>query len=248
MSATTEKVGHKPIVIVLGGEVFNRCFESFAEVMNVWPEGKEYRHIEEQYLQFADVVVFTGGHDVDPNIYGERKHSTTHSNIGRDIMEQKIFDYCKANTIKMAGICRGSQFLTVMNGGKLVQNINHHAIGGTHDITAKVKESKHVTKLVHYQVSSTHHQMMYPWSLKFTDYDILAYAKGMSSFYAGVPQCEADEQYLNKKENGQEVIEPEVVWYKNSMSLCAQFHPEIMSEKTDGYKYYQSLLADHIFN
>ena len=246
MSATVKLV-HKPIVIVLGGQAFNRCFEPFAEVMNVWPTGKAFRLVEEQYLQYADVVVFTGGSDVDPNIYGEQKHPSTHSDIKRDIMEQKIYNYCKEHTIKMAGICRGSQFLTVMNGGKLVQNITNHAIGGTHDIVARIRESKTVVKLQHLQVSSTHHQMMYPWSMKFTEYDILAYAKGMSGFYAGTPECEENEQYLNKKNNAHDVLEPEVVWYKNSMSLCAQFHPEIMDKSSDGFQYYQLLLADYIF-
>lgn len=248
MAAKSEVLVHKPIVVVLGGGVFNRCFENFAEVMNVWPTAKSYRHIEEQYLQFADVVVFTGGHDVDPNIYGERKHETTTSNIDRDIMEQKIFNYCKANAIKMAGICRGSQFLTVMNGGKLVQHINHHAIGGTHDIVARIRKNPCLTMLEHIQVTSTHHQMMYPWSMEFQDYDILAYAKGLSASYQGTPECEASEQYLNKKTDASDVIEPEVVWYGNSASLCVQFHPEVMEEKSDGFKYYQSLVSDYLFN
>lgn len=246
--SNTKKISHKPIVIVLGPENHNRCFEPFAEVMNVWPERKNYRHVEEQYLQFADVVVFTGGSDVDPNIYGERRHSSTHSNINRDIVEQKIYDYCKKNQIKMAGICRGSQFLTVMNGGKIVQHINHHAIGDTHDITVKDRSQTAVVRLEHVQVTSTHHQMMYPWSMKFEDYEILAYAKSLSAYYDGAPECELTEHYLDNEVSSADIVEPEVVWYPNSASLCCQFHPEIMDEKSGGFKYYQRLLAGYMFN
>ena len=247
MSATN-KIVHKPIVVVLGDKGFNRCFEPFGEVMNVWPTSKAFRQVEEQYLRFADVVVFTGGSDVDPNIYGEQKHSTTHSDIKRDIMEQRIFIYCQENNIKMVGICRGSQFLTVMSGGKLVQHITNHAICGTHDIVARVRKSATVVMLEHIEVTSTHHQMMYPWCMRFTEYDILAYARGMSASYRGAPECEADEQYLNKRNNAADVLEPEVVWYNGSKSLCVQFHPEIMGKDTKGYEYFQHLLAEQIFN
>ena len=37
----------------------------------------------------ADIVLFTGGCDVDPSFYGKEKNPETYSNIERDINEKK---------------------------------------------------------------------------------------------------------------------------------------------------------------
>jgi hypothetical protein len=42
-------------------------------------------------LKSADLVLFTGGEDVDPSLYGEPKHPFTGSNLERDLYEQKIY-------------------------------------------------------------------------------------------------------------------------------------------------------------
>src|SRR5574344_1685246 len=77
----------------------------------------------------ADIVFFTGGEDVSPSLYGEKAHRTTFANKKRDIVEMEVFNLIKDNSdILKLGVCRGSQFLTVMNGAKLVQNVNNHAI------------------------------------------------------------------------------------------------------------------------
>ena len=101
----------------------------------------------------ADLVVFTGGPDVSPILYGEEKCSNTYVNINRDIRDIELFDICKANGIPMVGICRGAQFLHVMNGGKLYQHVNGHH--GNHDIEDVV------TKRI-IRTSSVHHQMVRP--------------------------------------------------------------------------------------
>ena len=43
-------------------------------------------------LSTADIVMFTGGEDVDPSMYGCKKHRTTYSNINRDMYEKEIFE------------------------------------------------------------------------------------------------------------------------------------------------------------
>lgn len=57
-------------------------------------------------LEEADIVVFTGGEDVDPSLYGCAKHSTTHSNLKRDLEEKTIFEKIKPHQFCI-GICRG---------------------------------------------------------------------------------------------------------------------------------------------
>lgn len=55
----------------------------------------------------ADLVIFTGGEDVDPSLYNEPRHPRTSSNITRDIREKDIYEYCLDKKIPMLGICRG---------------------------------------------------------------------------------------------------------------------------------------------
>jgi putative glutamine amidotransferase len=173
-----------------------------------------------------DLVVFTGGEDVTPSLYGEKAHPSTGYATMRDISEEIMYHQCVANDIAMTGICRGSQFLTVMNGGKLVQDIDGHGIHGTHPITAFGYGAVSVT--------STHHQMMYPYNIDSHDYAILALSEAHGT-PRGLPE-------------GVETIGGvvEAVWYKNTSCLCVQFHPEYMPVESDGFQYYQSLLNDFI--
>ena len=122
----------------------------------------------------AQVVIFTGGEDVDPKLYGAKKHPSTFCNPARDEYEVDMFKKIKPNQL-VVGICRGSQFLCVMNGGKLVQDIPGHALYGTHPIT---------DGSMTYEITSTHHQMQYPFNLDRDDYDILFYSH-RAAYYDG---------------------------------------------------------------
>lgn len=102
----------------------------------------------------ADLVQFTGGEDVSPELYGEANISS-YNNIQRDLREAGVFAVCRRLNIPMAGICRGGQFLNVMCGGHMIQHVEGHAINGTHLV---VDENTHVG----IKVTSTHHQMMIP--------------------------------------------------------------------------------------
>ena len=164
-------------------------------------------------LAEADIVMFTGGEDVDPSLYGCEKHATTHSNIHRDLEEKAVFEKVRPDQFCL-GICRGSQFLCVMNGGLLVQNVTRHATFGTHPIINARNDYDR------YEITSTHHQMQYPFNLeRGVDYSILFYAARRSEFYEGDKICET----LS--------CEPEVVLYHKENKpkcLCIQGHPEMM--------------------
>ena len=177
----------------------------------------------------ADVVMFTGGEDVHPSLYNEPVGRFTQSNFARDKHEQLTFEYANQLGKKMIGICRGSQFLTVMNGGKLVQDVTRH--GETHEVYTADGDVM--------LMSSTHHQMMNPFELPIRDYDILAWAEGRSAQYLNG---------LNKpiegfKERG---TEPEIVWYPKTKSLCIQPHPEIMRLESPGVQYCRKLIKEHL--
>lgn len=163
----------------------------------------------------ADIVMFTGGEDVDPSLYGCTKHRSTYSNINRDMYEKEIFEKIHPDQL-VVSICRGSQFTCVMNGGLLVQHCTGHAIGSTHriysDSTNKV-----------FDITSTHHQMQYPYNLDSKDYTILYRSiENLSNSYEG---DKIDPIKINK------FGEPEIVLYhKPNMPKCLaiQGHPEYM--------------------
>lgn len=106
----------------------------------------------------ADIVIFTGGADVNPKFYGHKMHPTTSANTARDVEEIRLFQKTREDQLKV-GICRGSQLLCVLNGGTLYQDVDRHGIYGTHDCTYIDEKGQEKT----YQVTSTHHQMQNPY-------------------------------------------------------------------------------------
>lgn len=104
------------------------------------------------YLGEVDLVCFTGGADVDPLLYDTHKHPTTFPNTERDEHCLELFDSATNLGIPMLGICRGSQFLCVANGGKLWQDVDMH----TQSHMALSTDGEVLA------VTSTHHQEMRP--------------------------------------------------------------------------------------
>lgn len=172
-------------------------------------------------LEPVDLIVFTGGEDVTPSLYGAKDHPTTFNNIHRDAIEQQIFTNAVLNNIPMVGICRGGQFLNVMSGGTMYQHVQGHT--RSHSITDAT------TGEVVY-VSSTHHQMMKPSS------------KGVlvaSSTIGGEREWFEGDVFMRDVSN-QDI---EVVYYEETKCLCFQPHPEFYGAEYEGMKmYFKSLL------
>lgn len=77
-----------------------------------------------QICRTCDGFLFTGGHDVDPSMYGaERSRKCGPSNQDRDNLEKKIFEYAISLDLPVLGICRGIQLINVLCGGTLYQDI-----------------------------------------------------------------------------------------------------------------------------
>lgn len=100
----------------------------------------------------CDLVQFTGGSDVTPALYGEENTASSES-VERDIMEAACFAIAQRMDKPMAGICRGGQFLNVMCGGRMIQDVQGHASGREH-MAIDCVTGKAIS------VTSTHHQMM----------------------------------------------------------------------------------------
>lgn len=170
-----------------------------------------------------DLICFTGGTDVDPELYGEsRLPCTDEPDRTRDAYEARVFRTAKCPTV---GICRGSQFLTVMNGGALIQDVDNHAIPGVHRM--EIPEPFNGKSVI--DVTSTHHQMMYPFDVEHL---ILGKSERARSWFYKTHELVPDM-----------ICEPEVVYYPDSRSLAVQYHPEYMPMESDGYQYFLSLLS-----
>jgi len=78
----------------------------------------------EQIATGMDGLLFTGGHDVDPSLYGQARMEQCGVSIHeRDEMEKKLFQLALAVDLPMLGICRGIQLFNVLLGGTLYQDL-----------------------------------------------------------------------------------------------------------------------------
>lgn len=156
-------------------------------------------------LKESELVVFLGGEDVDPSLYGEKPHRTTYFNKARDEREMDVFAEALSLGIPMFGICRGMQFIHVMGGGKLHQNVQNHTC--SHNI---VDTEGNVIR-----ASSMHHQMC----IVNDDLYPLAFAeeKGHGSPYEG---CNQTMSWKNHEDL-------EAAVYPDLTAIAVQGHPEV---------------------
>lgn len=165
----------------------------------------------------ADIVLFTGGEDVYPGLYGEEAQPTTYFNLDRDLYEKSVYEKVSIKQL-CVGICRGAQFLAVMNGSKLVQHVSGHAITGTHNITA-TQNNFYYGGLDTFAITSTHHQMLRPNN-----------SRNLRILYESTKKLSKDEEYMGS--------EPEIYIYNEDSRfkpacLCIQGHPEMMDSDSD---------------
>lgn len=204
-------------------------------------EGLIVRHITE-----ADFVVFTGGEDVTPSYYNEPRHPKTHCNPRRD--DKEVDEFIRGRDLgkKMVGICRGSQLLCAMSGGKLVQDQEiqpyYHQM--------ETEDGKTIL------VSSTHHQAQWPWNLMLGDFELLGWTYNLSRWHqdgrskeivfghAGLCQWGGGRE-------GDNLLEVEVCLYRKTNCLCIQPHPEFYfgdssPDKKESIAWFQNILNNHM--
>ena len=78
----------------------------------------------EETLAAIDGLLFTGGADLDPELYGQEPHDATFGvAIERDRAELMLLEQALARDMPVLAVCRGSQILNVVRGGDLVQHL-----------------------------------------------------------------------------------------------------------------------------
>lgn len=166
-------------------------------------------------VQDADIVFFTGGSvDVHPLLYGADPNDA-HESVWfeseactKTMMEYiQVWQECFYLGIPMVGVCLGAQFLAVMNGAKLFQDIDNHNSGhNMHCIR---------TGTVIDDISSVHHQSV----IKDKHMQVIG------------ASYESNERWKNRRECNLVIDKPdeedvEAFWYEDTMCLGFQGHPE----------------------
>lgn len=209
---------------------FSSSYELFLRHLFKDKEIKNITH-DDCGKKSPDLIVFTGGEDVDPSTYGEKKGKYTHINKNRDGNEYRFFHSLPYRVPKL-GICRGAQFLTVMVGGKLIQHVENHN-NSKHPISLSTMDN------VEIKIPSDHHQMMYPYDMT-TNYEIL----GHSTFFQSGVYLNGDNENIILPND---FVEPEIIHYPDYNALAIQAHPEWADYNSKDFKILRNLILQRLF-
>lgn len=183
-------------------------------------------------IELADIVMFTGGKDINPFLYDNVKYKTTDTDLIRDEKEIAAFSVAHALDKPMLGICRGAQLLTVLSGGKLIQHVIGHILpqGSYHPV--ELNNGSIIN------MNTFHHQMMYPFEMDENKYEIIGWSQEKRSHFYEI---------LGSKKFSVEK-EPEIVYYSETNCLCIQGHPEKMSNMDIEIKVIAELIESYLLN
>ena len=109
----------------------------------------------EETLDSVDGLVFSGGSDLDPEVYGEDAHPETDGWVReRDDFELGLMQAALARDVPLLAICRGSQVLNVALGGDLEQHVPDRVQTNVHKETPGVFADHDVEVLAGTKLSS----------------------------------------------------------------------------------------------
>jgi putative glutamine amidotransferase len=123
----------------------------------------------DETLDALDGLLFSGGSDLDPEIYGQVAHAETDGVVPeRDRGEIALLQAALERDMPVLAVCRGSQVLNVARGGDLVQHLpevvgdekHKHTPGVFADHDVDLVSGTRVQQILgdHAPVKSHHHQ------------------------------------------------------------------------------------------
>ena len=166
----------------------------------------------------CDGFILTGGVDVDPAFYDGAVHYDNKPDshqTDRDHFEERIYRYSQQFRLPLLGICRGLQLVNILQGGKLIQDLDN----GNERHRKEESDKVHTIKaepgtLLHAvagntagQVNSAHHQAIDPKGLG-ENLRVNAYDDDAEQIIEGL-------EFADKTGRG--------------FMLCVQWHPERMA-------------------
>ena len=126
----------------------------------------------EKVMGTLDLLIMTGGADIDPGRYGEKNRKCGKLMLDRDRFDFSLMDIAVKKGIPVLGICRGAQLVNVYFGGSLCQDIpsewepkttiKHAQLAGVYAHTIDVEPDSRLAKVLGatkgIKVNSQHHQ------------------------------------------------------------------------------------------
>ena len=108
-----------PIKIGIATNPFRESFQqAFEQGIEIVPPKSSLEKIHEY-----DLIIFSGGADIDTRIYGEPITYSRGINYERDKIELDILSKALALNVKVFGVCRGHQLINAKLGGRMVQDL-----------------------------------------------------------------------------------------------------------------------------
>jgi len=204
-----------PNIFVAAGEEWNGGYMDSMRFLGleVTDSVSDFHAFPEEFA----MVLFTGGADITPSVYGHEKSKLTRNSEMRDYHEKYVFKTAVEYDIPMVGICRGLQWLNVMAGGFMIQHADGHNLVNNHHV--KTYEN------VEFAVNTLHHQMCVPPPNAF----VLAVAsRPRSSRYM-----------IDGRKTFENPIEIEACYYQNINAFGVQWHPEGYACPPGGIDFWQ---------
>jgi putative glutamine amidotransferase len=123
----------------------------------------------EETLDVLHGLLFSGGSDIDPSLYGADPHpETTGTRPDRDRGELALMEAALARDLPILAVCRGFELLNVARGGDLVQHLpdvlghEHHkhtpGVFGDHEVDVAAESRLGALLGNRAPVKSHHHQ------------------------------------------------------------------------------------------
>lgn len=202
-----------------------------------------------------DFVVLGGDNflsSVDPSVFNEPNlnSGSSYSNYMQNTINDGI-DYAIRNKSKIITFGVASLLACLKSGGYIIQSVKgHENMHQVNDIFGN-----------YYNVPSSHKQMIYPYCIDSSCYEIISWAEELSKndgayyYESGNPNSYVSPKtvsgFFNNNDLGNAIIEPEVVYFRNINCLSFMFHPESEDgknkEMTKIVKYYIDLFNKNKF-
>lgn len=188
----------------------NAISEAGAANYNSWTfkfkEGKKY-------IELINGLVFSGGQDISPVLYGETPISELETDLVRDKWELELFKLGYQEKLPLLGICRGMQLFNIALGGTLYQDI----------IEQYDKELVHLAKNEKDQVEYIQHKVSITEGTKLSEYMCEDEIMVNSYHHQSVREIGNNLKVAAKSEGG--IIEA-IETTEDRFLIGVQWHPE----------------------
>ena len=176
----------------------------------------------------CDGILFTGGMDIEPGLYGEEKwNDTVATTPDRDRSETLLFRLAQERQLPILGICRGLQMMNVHFGGTLYQDIPTQAPSDmTHSMASGTPGTCHNCVLT---PSSPLHSLMGRDEIPVNSFHHQA-IKDVAPGFAVMGRC------------GDGIVE--AIWHPQKRFVWAvQWHPEQLLEEDSSIQLFRAFIS-----